>query len=84
MVFGSDGMRTDADGGNGLAILPADTLKNTDQKFVFEINQGISFATTLADCGSIPYVQLGDEATLAPGVARDHSHGELYSDYTRH
>jgi hypothetical protein len=33
---------------------------------------------------AIPFVQLGDEATLAPGVARDYNHGELHSDHQRY
>jgi hypothetical protein len=83
MVFGSDGMNVSADGKSGFAIMPADTLKDTSQKFVFKVDQGSTFPSQLEDCAT-PYVQLGDEATLAPGVARDHSHGELHSDYERH
>jgi hypothetical protein len=85
MILGSNGM-TDSKN----VILGNDNLKNTNQKFWFKVQNGDASGAneTICDPASsefgIPFVQLGDEATLAPGMARDHDHGELHSDYERH
>jgi hypothetical protein len=80
MVLGSDGM---ANLDN--TILGMGQLKDTTERFFFKVMSGVASGANVTECSTeIAFVQLGDEATLPPGVARDHNHGELDSDYTRH
>jgi hypothetical protein len=79
LIFGSDGMTDDEN-----VILAGSALESTSQRFWFQVHSGHAMAATKAQCEDgtqIPFVQLGDTATLAPGVAVDFNHGEAADKY---
>ena len=79
LVFGSDGM-TDEEN----IILGYSALESKAQKFWFQVHSGHAMAATKAECEDgtqIPFVQLGDTATAAPGTAIDFNHGERADKY---
>ena len=65
-------------------LLGYSALESKAQKFWFQVMSGHAMAATQAQCEDgtqIPFVQLGDTATVAPGTAVDFNHGERADKY---
>jgi hypothetical protein len=68
-------------------ILAKGALSATSKRFWFKVLDGATAAADSVSCGpaAVPFVQLGAEHTVAPGLAVEFNHGEISpEDHTHH